>query len=120
MAGVPSQIRSLYGLVLKLLLLALVVNHLVFSATMGSLFSSDKGKGSSNGSKGGNGKAASASNKNTNPQSQVTSKDRAILDLKNAKDRLKKFKKKVVTRVFSFVCIGFDNNFPTTTPIAGS
>ncbi len=92
-------------------------------STMGSLFSSDKGKGSSSGGKGGNGKAASAStanNKNTNPQSQVTSKDRAILDLKNAKDRLKKFKKKVVTRVFSFVCIGFDNNFPTTTLIAGS
>jgi hypothetical protein len=33
--------------------------------------------------------------KNVDKPPAVTSKDRAVLDLKNAKDRLKKFKKKV-------------------------
>ncbi len=33
--------------------------------------------------------------KSTNPQQKVTEKDRAVLDLKNARDRLKRYRKKV-------------------------
>jgi hypothetical protein len=56
---------------------------------MGSLFSSEKKKTSGTSSQ-------SSSNNNVKRTDQeVTSKDRAVLDLKNSKDRLKKFKKKV-------------------------
>jgi hypothetical protein len=65
---------------------------------MGSLFSSDKGgSNAKKSSSTANAKKSNTNNGKTPPQgqAQVTSKDRAILDLKNAKDRLKKFKKKV-------------------------
>jgi hypothetical protein len=38
---------------------------------------------------------------------EITSKDRAILDLKNSKDRLKKFKKKVIASNISVFHIKF-------------
>lgn len=66
----------------------------IYLYIMGSLFSSDhkKEKGSKN--KGG----PSNDGANVRParkDDQITDKDHAILDLKNSKDRLKKYKKKV-------------------------
>ena len=62
---------------------------------MGNLFGQPQPKSTkpkSNNPNVGGGKGGNAP---ANPQANITSKDRAILDLKNARDRLKKFKKKV-------------------------
>jgi hypothetical protein len=56
---------------------------------MGSLFSAEKKKSS------GTTPQSSSNNNVKRTDQEVTSKDRAVLDLKNSKDRLKKFKKKV-------------------------
>lgn len=49
---------------------------------MGNLFGSPK-------------KSTHKSEESQRPKASVTSKDKAILDLKNARDRLKKYRKKV-------------------------
>lgn len=56
---------------------------------MGSLFSAEKKKSS------GTTPQSSSNNNVKRTDQEVTSKDRAVLDLKNSKDRLKKFKKKL-------------------------
>ena len=68
---------------------------------MGSLFSSSSTKKTP--ASGNNG-----SKKSSIDQSSVSSKDKAILDLKNARDRLKKYKKKVWWEIYvegSFVTL---------------
>lgn len=55
---------------------------------MGSIFGKHENKNANNSKASRPAQPAPASN-------QVNDKDRAILDLKNARDRLKKFKKKV-------------------------
>lgn len=57
-------------------------NFIDYSYNMGLLFSSDKKN----------------AKKNLKDDEIITAKDRAILDLKNARDKLKKFRKKV--RIF--------------------
>jgi hypothetical protein len=56
---------------------------------MGGLFSKDSSKKKSE-------------NRSISRDDQITEKDRAILDLKNARDRLNKYKKKV--RGYHFIC----------------
>lgn len=51
---------------------------------MGSLFSKSNKKSASN-----------ANGKRTNNDASITSKDKAILELKNARDRLKKYRTRV-------------------------
>ena len=50
---------------------------------MGSVFGKAKGNSKKNGVKGGQ-------------KTDITDKDRAVLELKNARDRLKKYRKKVI------------------------
>jgi hypothetical protein len=54
---------------------------------MGSLFSSGKSPKGSH--------SNSGTSRPPRKDEEITSKDRAILDLKNSKDRLKKYRKKV-------------------------
>jgi hypothetical protein len=62
-------------------------------SVMGSLFSSN------------NNTSNSKKKKETSKNEGITDKDRAILELKNSKDRLKKYKKKV--RTLRFVSVIF-------------
>lgn len=66
---------------------------------MGGLFSrsSKKSKGSTAGSNGKSSNSGSSNNNNNSNQSKLTEKDKAVLDLKNARDKLKKFQKKLET-----------------------
>lgn len=53
----------------------------------------------------GKGHSSPNGNNNANQAARVTDKDRAILDLKNARDRLKRYRKKVSLAIFTNVSL---------------